>query len=249
MGNLNISYAVGGEPAPEKTAVLLVHGAGGTYHVWRHQLGLEAPGFYQVAVELPGHGRSAGQGCASIGEYREFLSGFIAAAGLGPVVLVGHSMGGAIALDFALHYPDLLRGLVLVGTGARLRVASFVLEAVQKGEARALVRYAYAPGADPALVAEAEKEFDLTPAGVRYNDFLACDRFDVMGRLGEVRTPTLVLCGDQDVLTPVKYARYLEANIPGARLVLVPEAGHMVMWEQPEAVNRALAQFLSGLPR
>lgn len=249
MGNLNISYAVGGEPAPDKTAVVYVHGAGGTHHVWRHQLGLDVPGFYQVAVELPGHGRSAGHGCTTIGEYRDFLRDFIAAAGLGRVVLAGHSMGGAIAMDFALNYPELLRGLVLVGTGARLRVAPFVLEMVQKGEAQALARYAYAPGTDPALVAEAEEEFGLTPAGVRYNDFLACDRFDVMGRLGEIRTPTLILCGEEDVLTPVKYSRYLEANIPGARLVTIPAAGHMVMWEQPGAVNRALAEFLAGLPR
>ena len=68
-----------------------------------------------------------------------------------------------------------------------------------------------------------------------------------MDRLGGFRTPTLILCGEDDVLTPVKYSRYLEANIPGARLVVVPAAGHMVMWEQPEAVNRALAEFLSGL--
>jgi len=248
VGNLSIGCDVGGKPAPEKTAVVFVHGAGRTRHVWRHQLGLDVPGFYQVAVDLPGHGRSAGHGYATIAEYRDFLRDFLAAVGLGRVVIAGHSMGGAIALDLALKYPELLRGLVLVGTGARLRVAPFVLEAVRKGEARALGKYSYAPGTDPALVAEAEKEFDLMSKEVRYKDFLACDRFDVMGRLGEIRTPTLILCGEEDVLTPVKYARYLEGNIPGARMVTVSAAGHMVMWEQAEAVNRALVEFLGALP-
>ena len=75
----------------------------------------------------------------------------------------------------------------------------------------------------------------------------ACDAFNVMDRLGEIRCPTLAICGTADRLTPPKYSTYLRDNIPGAQLVLVEGAGHMVMLEQPEAVSQAIADFIAAV--
>ncbi|MCL6447528.1 MAG: alpha/beta hydrolase [Armatimonadetes bacterium] len=249
VNGLRISYEISGEEAgTSPTAVIYIHGSGGTGYVWKNQLRVRVPGFCQVTVDLPGHGRSAGAGARTIEEYSSFIRDFARAVFGAPVVLAGHSMGGAVAMSFALVYPEYLKGLILAGTGARLRVAPAVLEAVQDPEKSAALRgYAYSPKTSPAVVEEAEKEADLTPAQVRYNDFLACDRFDIMDRVKEIRVPTLVVCGEDDVLTPVKYSRYLEANIPGARLAVIPAAGHMVMREQPEEVNKAIAEFLATL--
>ena len=79
-------------------------------------------------------------------------------------------------------------------------------------------------------------------------DFRACDAFDVMGRLGEIELPTLVLCGESDALTPPKYSHFLAGNIPGARLEMVEAAGHMLMLEQPARAGEAIAAFLETLP-
>ena len=78
-------------------------------------------------------------------------------------------------------------------------------------------------------------------------DFAACDAFDIRGRLGEIRLPTLVIGGDRDRLTPLRYAEYLATNIPGAVLKILPGAGHMVALERATEVNDVLTSFLHSL--
>ena len=78
-------------------------------------------------------------------------------------------------------------------------------------------------------------------------DLQACDRFDVMDRLGMVQQPTLVICGSEDQMTPVRYAQYLSNSIPNARLSIIPAAGHMVMLEQPRLVAESLLTFLQDI--
>jgi len=167
--------------------------------------------------------------------------------GLEKVTLVGHSMGGATALEFALRYPEKLAGLVLVGSGTRLRVAPAILDGIcQDFEAavRLICDYAFALDTPEQLKRKGRRQMGQTDPDVLYGDFAACDAFDVMDRLGEIRCPTLAICGAADRLTPPKYSTYLRDNIPGAQLVLIQDAGHMVMLEQPEAVSRAVADLI-----
>jgi pimeloyl-ACP methyl ester carboxylesterase len=238
-----ISYLASDDLASSKTPVLFLHGAGGSSHVWRNQIEAEVPGYMQVAVDLPGHARSEGKGAERVEDYRDFVQAFVKAAGWERLVLCGHSMGGAITQAFALAYPHLLQAIILVGTGARLRVAPEVLDAAKRGGN--LIDMAYAPSTDRRLVKEAEKEYLLTEPEVRSRDFLACDGFDIMERVAAIEVPALIVCGEEDRLTPVKYSRYLEERLPDAELRLIPEAGHMVMWEQSQAVNEAIASYLS----
>jgi pimeloyl-ACP methyl ester carboxylesterase len=77
-----------------------------------------------------------------------------------------------------------------------------------------------------------------------YRDLMACDRFDVMGELEHIMLPVLVVCGEQDQMTPPKYANYLRAHLPHARLCMIPDAGHEVMRDQPEALNAAIDAWL-----
>ncbi|MGH7320981.1 MAG: alpha/beta fold hydrolase, partial [Candidatus Rokuibacteriota bacterium] len=107
--------------------LVLIHGAAGRGTIWSPQLaGLEAVARV-LAIDLPGHGATGGGG-DSIRDYAAWVMTFLDAAGLARVVLGGHSMGGAIAQTIALAHPDRLDGLVLIGTGARLRVLSRILE-------------------------------------------------------------------------------------------------------------------------
>ncbi len=237
-------------PVPaEQPPVLFVHGAGGTHQQWLYQVrDLDrAPSF---APDLPGHGRSEGTGRDSIAAYGDWLVAFADAAGLERAVWVGHSMGGAIALDVALRYPERVAGLGLVSTGARLRVAPVLLEGIRQDKEAAvdqLSEWLYGPEADAELVRQGRRQMNEIPADVLYGDFAACDRFDVMDRLGEIAAPTIVVCGTKDRMTPSKYSVYLRDQIAGAELRLVEGAGHMVMVEQPQAVIQAVTALLEKL--
>ena len=226
--------------------LVLVHGAGGSHLDWPAPL-RRLRGANVYALDLPGHGRSEGAGRSSIAAYRDFLLAFLDALGLERATVVGHSMGGAIALDFALHYPDRLDGQVLVGSGARLRVAPAILTGILadfEATVDLVCNYAFGPSASDQLKRLGRQRLLQTPPQVLHGDYAACDAFDVMERLGEVRSPTLVIGGTADVLTPPKYSIYLRDHIPGAELVLVDAAGHMVMLEKPEVVSRAISEFI-----
>ena len=118
-----------GAARPAGPPLVLVHGAGGNLMHWPGAL-RRLPGHTVYALDLPGHGKSGGAGRAEIGAYADVVRGFAEALGLVPFVLAGHSMGGAIALEFALRYPARLAGLILVGTGAKLRVAPEILTGI-----------------------------------------------------------------------------------------------------------------------
>lgn len=249
--------SVAGRPAAWLEAgsgppLVLVHGAGGSADLWRPQLDGLGDVARVVAPDLPGHGPQGGRGGPSIAAYAEWLDGFLGALGEGPVVVAGHSMGGAVAQTLALARPERLAGLILVGTGARLRVLVRILELLREHpvEGQSLIQgLSYAAGTPRERVAVADRVLRETAPRVTLGDYLACDRFDVRERLGEIRTPTLVMTGAEDRLTPLKYGRFLAAAIPGAHLVEIAGVGHFPQLEQPEAVNGPIREFLADLPR
>jgi pimeloyl-ACP methyl ester carboxylesterase len=159
-------------------------------------------------------------------------------------------MGGAIALDVTLRSPARLAGLGLVATGARLRVAPAILDGLHKrpeAAVRLICDAAFGPEAPPEMARLGRRQMGAIAPEVIRGDFVACDTFDVLGHLAGIEVPTLVLCGTQDYLTPLKYSTCLRDQIPGATLHLVEGAGHMVMVEQPQKVSQALSKFLADL--
>lgn len=82
---------------------------------------------------------------------------------------------------------------------------------------------------------------------VLHGDWMACDNFDVMDRLSTIDRPALIVCGVEDQMTPVEYSKYLHAHIPGSQLHIIPDAGHMVMLEQPDRTAQLLDRFLESI--
>lgn len=244
-----IFYTRHGGGSGERRNLVLVHGAGESHLHWPPGLRrLEGTDVY--ALDLPGHGRSGGRGRDSIAAYRDLLAAFLDALGLERAVLVGHSMGGAIVLSFALNRPNQLEGMVLVSSGARLKVLPAILDGILSdfdSTVELICSYAYGPEASKELMETRLEWMKKVHPEALHGDFAACDAFDMMGRLGEIQLPTLAICGTEDKLTPPKYSAYLRDHIPGAQLVLVEEGGHMVMLEQPEEVERAVAKFVAPL--
>lgn len=242
--NLYVKRYGVGEP------VVFVHGAGGSSNAWYFQKEY-LKGFMEVIlVDLPGHGAAPGVPPGTIEEERDMLREALEELKLKRCCLVGHSMGGAICMSFALHYADLLKGLVLVATGARLRVHPDILETLLKDKAKAsrqIMELAFSEKSAPEMVAAAVDEMMRVDAQAIYNDFMGCERLDLTGALGGIKTPTLIIGGMDDRLAPVHYSEYLQREIPRSKLVLVPEAGHMVPLEKPVEVNRAIKEFVGIL--
>ncbi len=242
------TYYAGDLEAPG-IPVIFCHGSGGRHHHWVYQIrGLRGEEIKPLAVDLPGHGKSEGSPLESIENYRDWLGYFAEAAGLAKFVVAGHSMGGAIALAYALEYPEQISGLILVGSGGRLRVLPALLEALKAGTVPStFADYLYGPYTGEKLIKEGKKDIAETAASLYYTDLSACDNFDVMEELPRIDQQVLIICGSEDRLTPVKYSTYLQQKLPKAELVIIDGAGHMVMLEKPEAVNSAICAYVKTL--
>ncbi len=243
-----LSYWVGGKGLSDREkTVLFIHGAGGTQLVWTYQKAFFEREFDPIVIELCGHGSSDGNGEEDVRRYTDEVRGLLRALGLSKVFVVGHSMGGAIAQSLALTDPGMLKGIALVATGARLRVAPFILEGLLahfEETVRKISTFAYSSKVSPELLERGVSLLLQCRPEVLHRDFLACDRFDLISDVGKIDLPTLIVCGAEDQLTPVKYSELLHNHIQGARLEILPGAGHMVMIETPEAFNERVGAFI-----
>ena len=179
----------------------------------------------------------------------EWVRGFIRARRYKNVILCGHSMGGAIAMRYALSYPEELQGLILLGTGARLRVHPTYLDRCREpGEDNMpwLEQHLdYYKGVDEEVFPVLRQRAAEVGPQVEFNDLRACNEFDVMDRVGEIALPTKVICGSDDVMTPVKYSNFLTSNISGATEAIIPGGSHFVHMEKYQKVNEQIEDFLS----
>jgi pimeloyl-ACP methyl ester carboxylesterase len=226
--------------------VLLIHGAGENHLVWPFGL-RRLPGTVVYAVDLPGHGKSAGTGRSTIADYAQWLASFLETLRIPAAVLIGHSMGGAIAQWLALTCPARAAALVLVATGAKLRVVPQLLELAQRDFPAAvdlISHWEWGPAAPEELKKLGKQQLLTNDPAVMLDDYRACDAFDVRDKLQAIAAPVLIVAGEADQLTPLKYAAFLAEQIPKARLNVAPQAGHMVMLEAADTVMPAIMNFL-----
>ena len=231
---------------PARPSLLMLHGAGGRGEGFLPQLsGLK--GVNAAALDLPGHVATPGPSRDLIEDYAEWLAARLASGPLKPVLL-GHSMGGAVAQCLAANHPRLLKGLVLMSTGPRLPVNPALLEGLKSdflGAVGLMVKWAYGPQAEPAMLTQGMEQLSKTDPQVMHGDFLACQRFDFREELGRINLPCLILVGADDKMTPVKLSQAMAQAIPGAEIRVIEGAGHMPHVEQHRQVNAALEEFLS----
>ncbi|MEW5734665.1 MAG: alpha/beta hydrolase [Thermodesulfobacteriota bacterium] len=243
----DLFYAAGG--ADTDLSLVLIHGSGATHESYPPEL-FSIPGARVIAPDLPGHGQSQGPFPESVAGYAEVVSGLVAALRLSKVVVMGHSLGGAVCLTLCLQKPGWLKGAVLMGTGARLRVNPMIIEGLSKdylGAVSMMDSFLFASEA-PAELRETSRDHmkKADPQAV-INDFRACNAFDVMARLSEIAVPCQVISADQDVLTAPKYGQYLADHIPGAVHSVIQGAGHMMAVEKPGEVTGIVESFLARL--
>jgi pimeloyl-ACP methyl ester carboxylesterase len=254
-----VRAATGGQPFdPAKPAVLLLHGAGLDHTVWQLPARwLAWHGHSVLALDLPGHGRSEGPPLVSVPEMVAWLCRAMDAAGVRQASLVGHSMGGAVALEAAARLPERVARIALLGTAAAIRVNAALLEAARTAPERAYemittwghgfgarmggnpVPGLWMTGGSLALLAR-------NAPGVLAADLAACAAW-TSGReaAARVHCPALVVIAANDMMTPPRNGSELARLILGSRTVTLPSCGHMLVAEQPDATLDALIGFLA----
>ena len=239
-------YALFEDDPTRKRNLILVHGAGGDHTHWPAEL-RRLPGANVYALDLPGHGRSQGRGRTRVDDYADTVELFVQALNLERASVAGHSMGGAIAQTLALRRPPWLTSVILVGTGARLRVHPLILEGLKtrfEATIDTICQWAYGPTAAEQVLRQGRKQLLQVDPAVIHGDYAACHQFDVMDRVGDITLPTLIISGSADKMTPPKYSQYLHRQIAGSQLVEIEGGGHMMAVEKPTEVAQAVAAFL-----
>ncbi len=249
--------ATGGRPfSTDRPAVVMIHGAGMDHIVWALQArSLAHRGRAVLALDLPGHGRSAGPALTSIAEMAAWLVRFLDAAGIAQAALCGHSMGALIALAAAASAPDRVRRVALLGVAAHMPVHPDLLAAAKADPGLAadlITSWGHGPvghfGGQPApglwLMGGSQSLLERAEAGVLASDLEACNGYDAGPVAARITCPVLLLLGSEDRMTPPAKARALAEAIPGAVTTLLPGVGHMMMGEAPDAVIDALLGFL-----
>ncbi len=235
-------YDAGIPQQNSKCAIIFIHGAGGSHNHWVQQTLELGQKFLTIAVDLPGHGDSEGEPFDELEDYSNFLYDFTERVLGSKFVLASHSMGGAIALDFALRFPDKLSGLILIGTGARMRVTPAIIDIFAPGKSFPnFITFTDSAAANPEVFKQAGIDT------IYYHDFLFCDGFNYMERIKYINTPTLVIGGTKDPIKPPKCSKYLANNIPNSHLHIIKEAGHLMMLEKPQQINASIEQFITGI--
>lgn len=232
---------------PDKSTLVFIHGSGGSKVLWDNQLKTLGGKTNLLALDLPGHGESPGNGYSEVAHYTRAVADFLRELKIPGPIPAGLSLGGAVTLQLLLDYPETFFAGVLICTGAKLKVMPLIFETIEKDYpafVASIKQFGASPKTDPALLQPILEDSLRCPSAVAFGDFLACDRFDVRARLPEIKARVLAVSGADDLLTPPKYGRYLEEHIPGARWVTIPEAGHLLPVEKPEELNRVLTEFL-----
>ncbi len=232
-----------------KKPVMLIHGAGYSHSIWPIEL-RRLRGRTVLALDLPGHGRSAGIGLQSVEAYSAALVSFLAELGLYQAIFVGHGLGGAIALQLAVDFPQHVAGLGLISCAAYFNPPAELLGNLNSAHTypaalRFLLQASFAAGTHPALIERSAAALNAARASVVCGDWKACAQFDLRERVRQVSAPAYIACGEEDRLTPPAYSRFLAAQIPSAALDILPDTGHMAILEQPQRLADGLMEFLA----
>jgi pimeloyl-ACP methyl ester carboxylesterase len=234
-----------------RPAVILIHGEAGNHLFWPPQV-RRLPDQRILSLDLPGHGKSGGVGHHQINDYVEEIIKFMGSLNLNHAVLAGHSMGAAIALQTAIRFPKSVIGLALAGGAARFRFPRRIVQTAASSATfteavQMLVESSFGPDAKEKVKESTAQRLREARPAVLSGDLLACEAFDVTDQFSKISAPTLIVCGAEDKMTPLKDSEFLQKHIALARMEIIPGAGHMVILEQPDRSATILDGFLNGI--
>lgn len=252
VDSIKIACRVNGRDfGKHKQSLFFIHGSGGDHSLWSFQYAPLRKDFNIVAVDLPGHGSSEGRSETDVAAYSFWVKKLLDVLRLPNTILAGHSLGAAIALNFAANFAQTIKGVAAVGGGLKMPVNPSIFELLRTAPESAfelickfsLARENRAKFAEPLKKSMAAANIDAL-----YNDLVACDKTDLAEKVKKINLPSLIICGEEDKMTPPQLSREIAANIHGSKTCFIKGAGHMVMMEKADEFNEALISFAQSIP-
>jgi pimeloyl-ACP methyl ester carboxylesterase len=223
--------------------MIFIHGAGLNASVWTPQMhtfpDAHFPTLERTHTNPP-----------SVHDFTVSMASYIQAHGIEAPILVGHSLGGGIALDFALSYPHMIRGLILICASPVFQVPREFLEMILSdfdGFIQTIISLGFHPRAPDSAKKACAHAMKTVGALEVYHDYLCANTFDIQDCIKEITAPTLILAAAEDGMIPMEISTFLSEQIKDSCLKIIPGSGHMVILEQPALVNTEITSFIDQL--
>ena len=238
----------------EKPSILLMHGSGLTHIVWSlHEQFYASQGFNVLSVDLPGHGNSEGPSLESIEKISNWVKSLINVLGIKKIIIIGHSQGSLIGIDFASRYPDLISSLVLVAGTYKMPVNQDLIDYAEAGDEKAvllMMKWGY-EGSKAFIGGNPVKKIINSSRDIREIlavDLNACNNYkDGKESLKKINCPTLCIFGDLDKMVPLKVGHKMASMIKNSEKKVINNCGHMIIFEKAFEMRKFVKEFLTKL--
>jgi len=236
----------------KKPSILLMHGSGLTHIVWSlHEQFYASQGFNILSVDLPGHGNSEGPSLESIEQISNWVKSLMNVLGIKKIIIIGHSQGSLVGIDFASRYPDLISSLVLVAGSYKMPVNQDLIDYAEAGDEKAvllMMKWGY-EGSKAFIGGNPVKKIINSSREIREVlavDLNACNNYkDGKESLEKINCPTLCIFGDLDKMVPLEVGNKMVSMIKNSEKKIINNCGHMIIFEKAFEMRKSVKEFLS----
>ena len=236
----------------KKSTILLMHGSGLNHIVWSfHEQFYSTQGFNVLSVDLPGHGNSEGPSLKSIEEISDWIKSLMKKLNIEKIIIIGHSQGALVGIDFAARYPELILSLVLVAGSYRMPVNQDLIDYAEAGDEKAILlmmKWGY-EGSKAFIGGNPVKKIINSSREIREIlavDLNACNNYkDGKESLGKINCPTLCIFGDLDKMVSLEVGNKMSSMIKNSEKKIINNCGHMIIFEKAFEMRQIVKEFLN----
>ncbi len=236
----------------KKSTILLMHGSGLTHIVWSlHEQFYASQGFNVLSVDLPGHGNSEGPSLKSIEKISDWIKSLMLKINIEKIIIVGHSQGGLVGIDFASRYPELIEKIVLVANSYKMPVNQDLIDLAEAGDEKAvllMMKWGY-EGSKAFIGGNPVKKIVNSARDIREVlavDLNACNNYkNGENAIKKINCPTLCIFGDLDKMVPVKVGLKMSEQITNSETKIISDCGHMIIFEKAFEMRKLVKEFIN----
>jgi len=236
----------------KKSTILLLHGSGLTHIVWSlHEQFYASQGFNVLSVDLPGHGNSEGPSLKSIEKISDWIKSLMLKINIEKIIIIGHSQGGLVGIDFSSRYPELIEKIVLVANSYKMPVNQDLIDLAEAGDEKAvllMMKWGY-EGSKAFIGGNPVKKIINSARDIREVlavDLNACNNYkNGENAIKKINCPTLCIFGDLDKMVPVKVGLKMSEQITNLETKIISDCGHMIIFEKAFEMRKLVKEFIN----